>query len=293
MKLKWLLYSILFSSTVVQAGSTTFQYEHNWKEHDRRKSDSIKLIQKTDSGWGFEFKFGATAGGNDSNHTQSYDDMEGGSGGVVIQYNYKLDDNWGQIQPSMEFGFSKNKTLFQPGLKYSYKITKDWSTELRYRYEFNKISQSERDKTATISSGITTDANGKQTITKETVDYIGTSDTGRHRINWLIAYSGFEKFNISYNFNYYIGKNINTSYSTEKSSVWLNGKEPSSPNWTSLVQNEYSQFKHKKIDYAQEIKITYLYSKQFRPYLELDEISRNKDNSQRHIQYKIGFNYTF
>ncbi|WP_294613480.1 hypothetical protein [uncultured Gilliamella sp.] len=51
---------------------------------DQIHGDTIKLISKTDNNWQYEFKFGVTQGGRNKREVL-YDDMHGGSGGVVIQ----------------------------------------------------------------------------------------------------------------------------------------------------------------------------------------------------------------
>lgn len=67
------------------SGQTSFQYEHNWKSMDQIHGDTIKLISKTDNNQlAIEFKFGVTQGGRNKREVL-YDDMHGGSGGVVIQ----------------------------------------------------------------------------------------------------------------------------------------------------------------------------------------------------------------
>lgn len=242
---------------------TTFQYEHNWKSMDRIHADTLKLIKKTDDNWQFEFKFSASAGGGNQRDV-FYDDMQGGSGGVVIQKTYNLPNKLGSLIPSFELGFSKDTTLYQPGLKYSYKINNDWSTSLRYRYEFKKISQAERYKMAKISG--------------EQVKYISSSNAGRNRIDWALMYSGIKALSLAYTFNYYIGDYTNNSYKV------INKQ---------LVKNKYQVYNNKKTDYEQEFKITWNYSKLFRPYFSLSDVSKNKTNDTRQAKFKIGFNYAF
>lgn len=254
------VYSLSLS---VYAGQTTFQYEHNWKSMDRKHAESLKLIHKDDNNWQYEFKFSAASGGG-SNRDVLYDDMQGGSGGVVIQRTYTLPNKWGSIIPSLELGFSKDSTLFQPGLKYSYRINNDWSTSLRYRYEWKKISQSERYKVSKIA--------GNQ------VEYIANGDAGRHRIDWALNYSGIKALGLSYTFNYYVGDYTNTSYKV------VAGR---------LVKNEYLAYNNKKTDYEQEFKMTWHYSKKIKPYLSISDVSKSKTNDTRQAKFKVGFNYLF
>ncbi|WP_218777189.1 oligogalacturonate-specific porin KdgM family protein, partial [Gilliamella apicola] len=245
------------------SGQTVFQYEHNWKSMDRIHGDTIKLIHKTDNNWQYEFKFGVTEGGGNKRDVL-YDDMHGGSGGVVIQKNITLDNGWGSIIPALELGFSKDLVLYQPGLKYSYKFNSDWSSSIRYRYEWKKISQAERYKTAKVS--------GQQ------VKYKATSNSGRHRFDWALNYSGFKAFNLAYTFNYYLGDFTNNSYKFSKGT---------------FEKNKYIAYNNKKNDYEQEFKITYNYSKLLRPYFSISDVSKNKTTDTRQAKFKVGFNYAF
>lgn len=251
-------------STYSFAGSTTLQYEHNWKQMNRIHGDTIKLIHKRDSGWQFEFKFGTTAGSG-SNKDVAYDDMQGGSGGIVIQKPYSLPNNYGQLIPSFETSFGNNQITYQPGLKYAYKINTDWSTSFRYRYEWKKITNSDRYKTAII--------NGTQK------KYLAKGDSGRNRLDWNLSYSGFSVVGLSYTFNYYVGDYTNTPYRYSASE--------------GLKKVKYSVYNNKKTDYEQQFKITWNYSKKLRPYVEFSDVSKNSDNDTRQAKYKVGFNYTF
>lgn len=245
------------------SGQTSFQYEHNWKSMDRIHGDTIKLIHKTDNNWQYEFKFGVTEGGGNKRDVL-YDDMHGGSGGVVIQRTFNLQDSWGSLVSSLELGFNKDTTLFQPGLKYNYKINSDFSTSLRYRYEWKKISQAERYKNAKIDG--------------EQVKYIASSNSGRHRFDWGLAYSGFKIVALSYTFNYFIGDYLNNSYKVVNSQ---------------LIKNKYKVYNNKKTDYEHEFKITYNYSKLLRPYFSITDVSKNKTTDTRQAKFKVGFNYSF
>lgn len=245
------------------SGQTTFQYEHNWKSMDRIHADTLKLIHKTEDNWQFEFKFGVTEGGGNKRDTL-YDDMYGGSGGFVIQKTFTLPNGFGSLIPALELGFGKDLTLYQPGLKYSYKFNSDWSSSLRYRYEWKKISQSERYKTAKIAGN--------------RVKYLASSNTGRHRLDWALNYSGLKQLNLAYTFNYYIGDFTNDSYKV------VNNK---------LVKNKYKAYNNKKTDYEQEFKITYNYSKLFRPYFSISDVAKNKTTDTRQAKFKVGFNYNF
>ncbi|WP_392563540.1 oligogalacturonate-specific porin KdgM family protein [Orbus wheelerorum] len=248
---------------IADTGQTTFQYEHNWKSIDRKHGDSLKLIHKTNDNWQYEFKF-STAVGGASLRDVLYDDMQGGSGGVVIQRTYILPNHLGSLIPSFELGFGKDLTLFQPGLKYAYKINNNWSTNLRYRYEWKKISQSERYKVAKIA--------GSQ------VSYVANGNVGRHRIDWGLNYSGIKALGLSYTFNYYIGDYTNTPYRVASGQ---------------LIKNKYSAYNGKKVDYEQEFKITWNYSKLLRPYFSLSDVSKNKTSDARQAKFKLGFNYLF
>lgn len=261
-KISFLVFAYSFSM-FASAGQTTFQYEHNWKSMDRKHADSLKLIHKADDNWQYEFKFSTSAGGG-SHRDIAYDDMQGGSGGVVIQKAFNLPDGWGSLIPSFELGFGNNSTLLQPGLKYAYKFNNDWSTSLRYRYEWKKISQSERYKVAKIA--------GKQ------VSYVANGNAGRHRIDWSLNYSGFKALGLSYTFNYYVGDYTNSTYK-------VSGGQ--------LVENEYQAYNNKKTDYEQEFKITWNYSKLLRPYFSISDVSKSKTTDTRQAKFKIGFNYTF
>nr|WED68874.1 oligogalacturonate-specific porin KdgM family protein [Pectobacterium colocasium] len=133
-------------------GKTTFQYEHNWKTEDRRHADSIKLIHKKTNGWSYEVKFSTSAGGN-SNYDVAYDDMQGGSGGMVIGKDFKL-SKAATLTPSFEFSIGNASMMYQPGLKYNYRINSDWSTYGRYRYEYKKPTRSSRYSTISTSDKI-------------------------------------------------------------------------------------------------------------------------------------------
>ncbi|OCG37418.1 oligogalacturonate-specific porin KdgM family protein [Gilliamella sp. Gris1-4] len=266
-KLKKISLMILISTFSLYAfagsGQTTFQYEHNWKSMNRIHADTLKLIHKTDDNWQYEFKFGVNEGGGNKRDVL-YDDMYGGSGGVVIQKIFGLPNDWGALIPALELGFGKDLTLYQPGLKYSYKFNSDWSSSLRYRYEWKKISQAERYKIAKIFGN--------------EVKYISSSNTGRHRLDWALAYSGIKVLNLVYTFNYYIGDFTNQSYKALKNE---------------LAKNKYKAYNNKKTDYEQEFKVTYNYSKLFRPYFSISDVSKNKTTDTRQAKFKVGFNYAF
>lgn len=283
MKLSAVINGILFAgmvftlpTTVMAAdGKTTFQYEHNFKTMDRRHGDTFKIIHRTVNNWQYEFKFSTNAGGN-SNYDTAYDDMQGASGGMVVQKQISLPAAF-TLTPSFEFSIGSSAVTYQPGLKLSYKINKDWSTAFRYRYELKKVSRSDRYKT--VSNSRDTVYNG--------VDYVNKPDTGRHRLDWSISYSGFKNFGLSYVFNYYNGDYVNTGYTYTKGSSATN-------NIGSFTKQRYVAYDDGRINYEHHFKISWKYSKQFQPYLELRDVAgKNTSTDSRQAQVKIGFNYVF
>lgn len=247
-------------------GKTTFQYEHNWKTMDRRHNDSFKLIHKLSSGWQYELKFGTSSGGG-SNEDVAFDDMQGGSGGMVISKTIALTKS-GSITPSFEFAIGNSAVTYQPGLKYGYTFNKQWSVFGRYRYELKKVSRDSR--YSTVSS------NDKYGHADE--HYRSKSDAGRHRLDAGFSYKITPLLSFSYSYNYYIGDYINSS------SSYSNGN---------FSENEYQVYRGKKTDYEHDFKIQYQLTKQLVPYLEVDDVSYSGTSSSRQGKVKIGANYTF
>ncbi|MEA9391308.1 oligogalacturonate-specific porin KdgM family protein [Acerihabitans sp. TG2] len=262
-----LIFAIFPLSCLATDGKTTFQYEHNWKTMDRRHSDSIKLIHKLTSGWSYEVKFSTSAGGN-SNYDTAYDDMQGGSGGLVIGKDFKLSDKKSTITPSFETSIGSSSVSYQPGIKYNYSINKEWSAYARYRYELKKISRSTRYSTISNSD--------KYGYAGDT--YLSKSDTGRHRLDTGLTYSGFKDLALTYVFNYYLGDNVTESYS------YKNGK---------FIEKNYTVHNGKKNDYENQFKIQYKYFKKLMPYLEVDDVTVSGTSASRQAKIKIGFNYVF
>lgn len=258
----------LFPLSVLAAdGKTTFQLEHKFKTMDRRHHDTIKLIHKTPALWQYELKFGAS-GGSGRNYDVAWDDMQGGSGGIVIQKDIKFSDKKSTLTPSMEFSYGNTSVTWQPGTKYNYSIDKTWSVYGRYRYELKKLTRDSRSSTVSAS-----DKYGYAGT-----EYRSKSDTARHRLDAGISYSGFQYVQLSYVYNYYIGDNLNSSWS------YKNGE---------FTPNKYAVYNGRKTDYEQQFKIQLRYFKQFRPYLEVDDVSVSGTSKSRQGQFKIGFNYQF
>ncbi|ASY78422.1 oligogalacturonate-specific porin KdgM family protein [Pectobacterium polaris] len=247
-------------------GKTTFQYEHNWKTEDRRHSDSIKLIHKKTNGWSYEVKFSTSAGGN-SNYDVAYDDMQGGSGGMVIGKDFKL-SKAATLTPTFEFSIGNSTMMYQSGLKYNYRINSDWSTYGRYRYEYKKPTRSSRYSTISASD--------KYGYAGES--YLSKSDTGRHRLDAGVTYSGLDNINLTYVFNYYIGDNTTKSYKYSKGE---------------FTEREYAVYDNGKTDYEHQFKVQYKLNKQLTPYIEYDDISQSSTSSSRQGKIKVGFNYVF
>ncbi|KHN56252.1 oligogalacturonate-specific porin KdgM family protein [Pectobacterium fontis] len=255
-----------FLTQAATDGKTTFQYEHNWKTEDRLHADSIKLIHKKTDGWSYEVKFSTSAGGN-KNYDVAYDDMQGGSGGIVIGKDFKLSPA-ATLTPSMEFSIGNSSVSYQPGLKYNYRINGDWSVYGRYRYEYKKPTRSSRYSTITTSD--------KYGHAGES--YLSSSDTGRHRLDTGFTYSGFENISLSYVFNYYIGDNTTKSYKYSKGV---------------FTEKEYAVYDNGKTDYEHQFKVQYKFNKQLTPYIEYDDINESKTSSARQGKIKVGFNYAF
>lgn len=254
-------------SLLAADGRTTFQYEHKFKTTDRRHHDTLKLIHKTPELWHFEVKFGTSAGSS-RNYDVAYDDMQGGSGGLVLQKDFRLLERRATLTPSMEFAFGNTSLTYQPGARLSYSINKEWSVYGRYRYELKKLTRDYRYNTISQSD--------KYGHAGEV--YRSRSDTGRHRLDSGVSYSGIPHLQLSYVFNYFIGDNINDSWS------YKNGV---------FTANQYAVYNGKKTDTEQQFKIAVRYFKQFRPYLEVDDVTVSGNSKSRQQQYKIGFNYLF
>ncbi|MCS3432222.1 oligogalacturonate-specific porin KdgM family protein [Klebsiella sp. BIGb0407] len=256
-----------FSQSLYAAeGKTTIQIEHNFKTQDRRHNDSFKLIHKTPSLWQYEVKFGTSSGGG-KNYDVAWDDMQGGSGGLVIQKDFKMPMKGNTLTPSFEVSFGSTSVNYQPGVKYSYSINKDWSVYGRYRYEIKKISRSDRYKT--ISSSDKFGYAGDQ--------YRSKSDTARNRFDTGVTWSGIPNISLGYVFNYYVGDNLNESSSYSKGV---------------FTSNQYAVYNGKKTDYEHQFKIQYRYQ-QWRPYLEVDDVSVSSTSKSRQGKIKIGVNYQF
>ena len=247
-------------------GKTTLQVEHSFKSMDRRHSDSFKLIHKTLSLWQYELKFSTAAGGN-KNYDVAYDDMQGGSGGIVIQKDFKFFDNQGTLTPSFEVSFGSTSVGYQPGLKYTYSNNKTWSVYGRYRYELKKQTRASR--YSTVSSNDTWGhANEK---------YRSKSDTGRHRIDTGFSWSGIPNLSLGYVFNLYIGDNLNDSW------TYSNGE---------YIKKKYAVYNGNKTDYENQFKLQYKYG-QWQPYLEVDDVTVSGTSKSRQSKFKIGVKYQF
>ncbi|MEN0612906.1 oligogalacturonate-specific porin KdgM family protein [Klebsiella indica] len=258
----------LISPAILAAdGKTTLQYEHNFKTMDRRHSDSYKLIHKTKSLWQYELKFSSSAGGGKT-YDVAYDDMQGGSGGIVIQKDLKFSgDKKSTLTPSFEVSYGSSSVGYQPGLKYSYTINKEWSVYGRYRYEVKKQSRSSRYKTVSSS-----DAYGH-----EGEKYLSKSDTGRHRIDTGFSWNGIPNLSLGYVFNLYIGDNLNDSWTYSKGQY---------------TQNRYAAYNGRKTDYEHQFKVQYKY-KQWQPYLEVDDVAVSATSKSRQGKIKLGIKYQF
>lgn len=266
-KITIVLIGFFFSPAILAAeGKTTLQVEHNFKTMDRRHSDSFKLIHKTPTSWQYELKFSTTSGGG-KNYDVAWDDMQGGSGGIVIQKDFKLSDKKSSLTPSFEVAYGSSSVGYQPGLKYSYTISKDWSVYGRYRYELKQQSRSSRYKT--VSSKDKYGYAGEK--------YRSKSDVARHRLDAGFTWSGIPNLSLGYVFNLYIGDNLNDSWS------YSNGQ---------FSQNEYAVYNGHKTDYEHQFKLQYKY-KQWQPYLEIDDISVSGTSKSRQGKIKIGVKYQF
>ncbi|QHM71792.1 oligogalacturonate-specific porin KdgM family protein [Mixta intestinalis] len=257
---------IISPSLLAADGKTILQYEHNFKTMDRRHSDSYKLIHKTKSLWQYEIKFASAAGGN-KNYDVAWDDMQGGSGGIVVQKDFKFDDKKSTLTPSFEVSYGNSSVGYQPGVKYTYSINKKWSTYARYRYEIKKPSRSSRYKTISKSD--------KYGYAGE--KYRAKSDTARHRIDTGISWNGIPNLSLGYVFNLYVGDNLNDSW-TYKNGVF--------------TSNRYSVYRDGKTDYEHQFKIQYSWQ-QWQPYLEIDDVSVSNTSKSRQGKFKIGVKYKF
>lgn len=258
----------LISPVILAAdGKTTLQYEHNFKTMDRRHSDSYKLIHKTKSQWQYELKFSTSAGGGKA-YDVAYDDMQGGSGGIVIQKDLKFSsDKQGTWTPSFEVSYGSSSVSYQPGLKYNYSINKEWSVYGRYRYELKKQSRSSRYSTVSSSDKY---GNGGE-------KYLSKSDTGRHRIDSGFSWNGIPNLSLGYVFNLYIGDNTNDSW------TYSNGQ---------YTKKEYAVYRGRKVDYEHQFKAQYKY-KQWQPYIEVDDVSVSGTSKSRQGKVKLGIKYQF
>lgn len=254
----------LFSQVAVASdGRTTLQLEHNFKTTDRRHNDSVKLIHRTPSQWQFEVKFGASGGGG-RNYDVAFDDMQGGSGGIVVQRNFKLDDD-NTLTPQAELSFGNSSITYQAGARLSHRVNNDWSVYGRYRYEYRSRSNNDSYRSVRV---------GDSDI--DTV-YRSQSDTGRHRFDTGFSWRATSNLQFGYTLNVYLGENLNSSWDYTDNE---------------FVPRGYAAFDGNRWDYANEFKMQYRMG-QLSPYFEVHDVSVSGDSSSRQGQVKLGIKYQF
>ncbi|MBP5979223.1 MAG: porin [Halomonas sp.] len=244
-------------------GRTTLQLEHNFKTTDRRHNDSVKLIHRMPSQWQFEVKFGASGGGG-RNYDVAFDDMQGGSGGLVVQRNFKLDDV-NTLTPQAEVSFGNSSVTYQGGARLSHRVNSDWSVYGRYRYEYRSRSNNDSYRSVRHNDSDI-----------DTV-YRSQSDTGRHRFDTGFSWRATSNLQLGYTLNVYLGENLNSSW-----------------NYTDneFVPRGYAAFNGNRWDYANEFKLQYRMG-QLSPYFEVHDVSVSGDSSSRQAQVKFGIKYQF
>ncbi|MCA2016325.1 hypothetical protein LDJ79_09405 [Vibrio tritonius] len=244
-------------------GKTYLQYEHNYKTEKRSHGDSIKLVHKTPDRWGFEVKFGMYPKAIDS----AYQNYYGGSAGFVLSKTYKLNKK-ASLTPQFEIDFQSDSLQYLGGAKISYKLTPEWNTYFRYRYQFRDYASTDSYKTTNVDIG----------GTSTPITYLAKGNIGTHRLESGISYRGIENWTLQYILLY--------DYSDYTNS-------PKSCNSDGCTSLDYAQFNNKKGYLYSKFKIQYQGIKTVIPYFEIDQKSVSSTSNKEQAALKLGFNWYF
>ncbi|MFM2484940.1 hypothetical protein [Celerinatantimonas yamalensis] len=254
-----------FNDTV--KGRTYMQYEHDYLTTSRRHTDSIKIVHQTKNNWHYEAKFGTYSGKSDQYVSNEY----GGSAGFVLQYTKYLDRKT-YFSPSLEIDLTNNGVQYLAGASVYRKLTKNWGGYVRYRYQYRRISRS--DKYSTRNMYI----NGDPNQGVESVTYLSSGDIGTHRFETGIDYSGIRNWRFTYILLYDYAKYINSPKSC--SSYTCTGKH-------------YYIYDNKHGYLYNELKVQYYGYKKFIPYFEVDQKSASSTSKKHQAVVEAGFNWYF
>lgn len=253
-------------------GKTYFQYEHNFKTRDRRHGDSFKLVQKTEDDWSWELKF-STTGGSGKKFDSAFEDSVSGSAGLVIQKGLSLPKGF-SLTPSFETNMGSNFLQYLAGGSLSLpRFSKDWSSYVRYRYQYRKYNRTDRWATASLYTNGVNSSGGYTSVT-----YRKQADLGTHRLEAGLSYSGIKNWGITLMTLYDRADYVNNVMSCTK---------------YGCTASEYTMFNNKKGYWYNEIKVQYRGWGDFIPYVEVDQQNYSGSSVKEQAAVKTGFNYYF